>query len=346
MRVGRTFVVVVAVLAGVVVPAGAAVAGPAGCSWQLDRVLPLPAGYPTSAVAGADSAGAVVVGTAIDTSVFTDFQAVLWRDGRLVELPTPAGFSSSAAAVNTRGDVVGVVFQAGPFILGPNRPVLWRGGRMIELAVPAGAEGASPADINSVGLIVGAAADAGTAEPHPVAWAAALPSLVRRVPAPGRFNSALAVTEQGVVAGFGSSPDLTHTIGLAGTVAGLHEVRSLAAGDFTAIFAADGPYYAGDESSPNSLPTAVLWHNGIPRALSAQPSAALGVNARGDATGNSLTDFHPVVWSGGTEQPLPLGADYRSGAGGAISEDGATIAGNAVLAADQTVALPVLWRCA
>jgi uncharacterized membrane protein len=309
-------------------------------------VLPLPAGYPTSDVAGADSAGEVVVGTAVNRSVSADFQAVLWRDGRLVELPTPAGFSSSAAAVNRRGDVVGAVFEANPFFLGPNRPVLWRGGRMIELAVPAGAEGAVPADINDAGLIVGAATDAGTAEPHPVAWAAAQPSLVRRVPSPGRFDGALAVTEQGVVAGFGDSADLRHTIGLAGTVAGLHEVRSLAAGDFTVIFAADGPYYAGHESSPNSLPTAVLWHNEIPRPLSAQPSAALGVNARGDATGNTQTDFHPMVWSNGTEQPLPLGADYTSGGGRAISEDGTTIAGSAVLAADQTVALPVLWHCA
>jgi hypothetical protein len=353
---GRVFVVVlVAVLGAVALPAGEVVAQPGvaagarACSWQLDTWLPLPAGYAGAAVAATDGATRFV-GTAMNSAVADDFRAVVWRGGRAVPLPTPAGSSSFAMGTNRRGDVVGVVFDTGAGFHGPNRPVLWRRGRMIELAMPPGAVEASARDINNAGLIVGDSLDR-AGEHQVLVWSAHAPARVRQVPAPGRLVSIAAVTENGVMAGAGiTTEEPVRSIAVAGAVAGgLHVLPDLHPGDFSVVFAASGGYFAGVALAPTGGGvTAVLWHNGMPQALSTSSAEALAVNSHGTATGNRFSDFHPVVWNAGQEQDLPLirsGQPLFSGLGQAITDDSRTVGGIVLTAAGSLDNQPVLWHC-
>ncbi|MEN3360804.1 MAG: hypothetical protein V7637_4786 [Mycobacteriales bacterium] len=357
MRGGRACaVVLVAALGAVTGLASEAVAQPGvvaparACGWQLDTWLALPPGY-TGAFVGATDGADRFVGTATNSAAVDDFRAVVWRAGQVVPLPAPAGSSSFAMGTNRRGDVVGVVFEAGGGFHGPNRPVLWRGGRMIELATPKGAAEASARDINDAGLIVGDSVDQ-AGEHQALVWSERAPARVRQVSAPGRLVSIPAVTENGVLAGMGVSTGepATRTIAVAGTVAaGLRVLPDLHPGDFSSVFAANGSYLAGVALAPTGGgASAVLWHNAVPRALSTGPAEALAVNSHGAATGNRLSDFHPLVWDAGQERELPLvrsGQPLLSGLGQAITQDGRTIGGVVVTAADSPDDQPVLWHC-
>jgi hypothetical protein len=347
MRGGRAFAVVLAAALAVLTLPRVALAQPAAagaCEWQLDTWLPLPAGYTGAEVAGAGGPEQFV-GTAINAAADNDFRAVVWRGGDVSLLPTPAGSSSFAMGTNRRGDVVGVIFTSAGGSHGPDLPVLWRGDRLIELATPPGSDTSARA-VNDAGLIVGDSTDQ-AGRRRAVAWSARRPGEVRRVRVAGQVAAIGALTERGIIAGTVVSTEPSgRTVGVAGTVAaGLHVLPELRPGDFTTIFAASGAYLAGVALGADGA-TAVQWHNGRPRALSASPAEALAVNSDGTATGNRLTDFHPLVWTAGVERELPLVAAGRllaAGLGQVITEDGSTIGG--IVTADGTPTQPVLWHC-
>jgi uncharacterized membrane protein len=345
MRARRfTAVLLTLLLAAVSLSAGRAVAAPGAgglaCVWGLDTWLPVPAGFPGAEVRAADGAGGFV-GMATDSAAGTA-HAVVWRDGVAVLLPTPQGWSSFALGANRRGDVVGYLFDSTG---APNRPVLWRRGRMIELAAPLGVD-AQARDINDAGLIVGESFD------QALAWSAYQPRRFRRVSAPARFVSVVAVTESGVLAGFGNSTvePTNRTVAVAGTVSsGMHVLQDAEPGDFfTTVSAASGDYIAGTTATiAGNTFTARRWHDQTPQTLSTAESQTFGVNPYGDVTGVRRTDFHPVVWTADTEQELPLTSPDRtptSGIGLVINDDGSTVGGIVTINGDFN-SQPVLWHC-
>ena len=78
--------------------------------------------------------------------------AVLWRNGRIVDLGTLGGSYSAAVDVNERGDVAGysqVADGAG------NHAFIWRGGRLIDLSPLPGFSSSYATAINDGGNVVG-----------------------------------------------------------------------------------------------------------------------------------------------------------------------------------------------
>ena len=155
---------VLAGTAGTAVPAAAAPAPAAGCRWTA-QVLPT---VPTT-----DFAASTVRGTDGHRTYagHSNGHAVLWRDGRLVDLGP-----GLAEDVNRRGAAVG--FQQDDSFL--SHATLFRGGAAIRLAEPAEADASRATGITDAGLIVGTAdffgETGGTS--HAVVWSAGDPGRV------------------------------------------------------------------------------------------------------------------------------------------------------------------------
>lgn len=79
-------------------------------------------------------------------------RAVLWRDGRIVDLGTLGGSSSSALDINERGDVVGYSRVAEDVA---THAFVRRGGRMIDLGTLPGDADSYATDVNDRGDVVG-----------------------------------------------------------------------------------------------------------------------------------------------------------------------------------------------
>jgi uncharacterized membrane protein len=342
----------VAAVATVLWPVGQAVAAPAGdrnaapraCSWRLDTRLPLPAGLTSASITATDGATGFT-GVATNFSMNDEFHAVVWQAGRASVLPTPAGASSMAFGMNRGGDVVGVVF---PGSGGGNQPVLWRAGRLVPLGTAPAVGDWVARDINDAGLIVGDVRDSDTGN-QAVVWSAAEPAKFAFVRSAAPISSIAAVTEAGVLAGNAVSTTGTTTAGavVAGTVAdGLHVVPSPAGAAGASVSAANGGYLAGQYVPTGGTdPNAVLWSDQAPQVLSKDNTEALGVNSHGLATGVDFTTGGAVVWSGGTEQRLPVispGPASTFSVGNVVTEDGA-VGGSVTL--DNGDSRPVVWHC-
>jgi len=348
MRYRLLSLAVAGVAAAVVLPAGVAPAAPgtaaagpvaAACTWRLDAKLALPAGL-TSATVSATDGTADFAGTAWNFSVSDQFFAVVWRAGRVSRLPTPVDSGSMAFGMNSHGDVVGVVLPPA----GPSRPVLWSGGRLIELGVAAPDISANPRDINDAGLIVGEAYLPANGN-RAIAWSADQPSKFSYVASPGSESYLSAVTETGTVVGYYSTA--VQTVAATGTVAGGLQALPLPAGaDNAYTVAANSTYVAGAAHTAGAEGFhAVLWASGVPKDLSKDETAASGVNSAGTVVGNNFTTGRAVVWSGGTEQPLPtitIGPAITSAAVGVITETNAIGGWLNTSAGDSR---PVVWHC-
>lgn len=100
-------------------------------------------GAPDSTATGVNDRGDVV-GRSGD-------HAVLWRNGRTVDLGTLGGSFSTAVDVNERGDVVGFSQVAG----GADHAFVWRGGRLIDLSPLPGFSSSYATAVNDRGSVVG-----------------------------------------------------------------------------------------------------------------------------------------------------------------------------------------------
>jgi len=120
-------------------------------------------------------------------------RAVLWRDGRIIDLGVlGGGVASSAYAINDRGQVVGTSRTAG----GELRGFLWQDGRMRDLGIDGGV---MPGDINNSGQVVGALdfGDGG-ARRRAFVWQN---GTVVRLRSPGISSNAAAINDRGEITG-------------------------------------------------------------------------------------------------------------------------------------------------
>jgi uncharacterized membrane protein len=159
-RAGRRLGLVVAsgvaavLVAAPLAPAGAAGSGAAGSgvarpvspSYRVFDLGTLP-GASDSAALGVNDRG-VVVGN-------SGGQAVLWRNGRIVELGAP-GPGSSAVDINERGEVVG-----NGSVDGASRAFMWRHGRISVLPPLPGDQNSFANAVNDRGDVVGFSRDPG-----------------------------------------------------------------------------------------------------------------------------------------------------------------------------------------
>lgn len=177
-----------------------------------------------------------------------------------------------------------------------------------------------------------------------IAWSAGQPSKFSYVASPGAESFLTAVTETGTVVGHYTAGG--QTVAATGTVAtGLQALPLPAGADNAYTVAGSGTFVAGAAHTTGvDFSHAVLWRGGVPTDLSKDDTATSGVNSAGTAVGNNFTTGQAVVWSGGTEQPLPTlitGPAITSAATGVITETNA-IGGWVNTTSDSK---PVVWHC-
>jgi probable HAF family extracellular repeat protein len=119
-----------------------------------------------------DAAGFSLTGKTIPGTMAHATRAVLWRDGRIIDLGTNGGYASCATALNNGGDVVGYSFpaEASQDGLFTSRAVLWQhDGKVVDLG-SLGGRSARAEDINEAGQIVGGSTLRGERMSHPFLW--------------------------------------------------------------------------------------------------------------------------------------------------------------------------------
>jgi probable HAF family extracellular repeat protein len=118
--------------------------------WRLSELELLPGGRHGSASAVNDAG--VVVGRS-DTLDDTN-HAVLWREGRAIDLGTLGGWNSAASDVNAHGTVVGWS-ETEPGVHAGRVPFIWRDGSMVSLVTLGAHADFVPVSINDREWVVG-----------------------------------------------------------------------------------------------------------------------------------------------------------------------------------------------
>jgi uncharacterized membrane protein len=326
---------VVAAAAALLAAAGGTAAAvptaPKPCTWTV-RTLPA---YPINAMLGWTSilgtdGGQTFAGRSID-------RAVLWRDGKMIDLGL-----GEAADVNRAGVAVGYQVDADY----NTHAVLWRGGATIRLAEPSSTRDSRATGINDTGLIIGYATSTEGSR-HVLAWSASSPARVRDLGSVGRDLSVLqwlagGVTEAGAFAGTADDGNTGPESAFTGTVQGGMRVLSKATRDtYAAAYGIGGRYVVGTQQVPSEdyAVQPVVWTDGQLSTLPGGGWTPAAVNSSGMIAGNAET---AVVWQGGQLTRLPaldLNGQTRAEV---ITEDG-TVGGSALTS--DSVMVPVTWSC-
>lgn len=126
----------------------------AAVSWAHGTVtrLSAPAFPPNSGALAINDSGQIV-GWLGDTYAGTNQRAVLWSNGKMIDLGA-RGEAARATAINASGVVVGSRDIAIDRWRSRSRPFLWSDGKMIDLETPRGFSAAA-SDVNASGLVVG-----------------------------------------------------------------------------------------------------------------------------------------------------------------------------------------------
>jgi probable HAF family extracellular repeat protein len=244
-------------------------------------------GGPDSSASGINDRGQIV-GFSISAAFET--RAVMWEDGRLIELgELPDALNCSANAINNRGEIVGScdrVEGGGGF--------LWRDGAMIDLGLLPGQTLTYPTAINDAGVVVGAAFNP-NGEPSLFVWH---DGVLTDIGGSG-LDYAAAINKRGQIAGWRLGETLEHRALLwdrgriieLGMLPGAGFSQAWAMNDRTEIVGRSG--FAG----------AFVWADGVMRALDGLPGAggalAFAINNHGAAVGQSPTaagESHAVLW--------------------------------------------------
>jgi uncharacterized membrane protein len=330
-RVARGVGIVVAAAALLAAAGGTAAAVPTApqpCTWTV-RTLPA---YPINAMLGWTSisgtdGGQTFAGRSID-------RAVLWRDGKMIDLGL-----GEAADVNRAGVAVGYQVDADY----NTHAVLWRGGATIRLAEPSSTRDSRATGISDAGLIIGYATSTG----HALAWSASSPARVRDLGSVGRDLSVVqwlagGVTEAGLFAGTADDGNTGPDSAFTGTVQGGMRVLSKATPDtYAAAYGIGGRYVVGTQQIPSEdyAVQPVVWTDGQLSTLPGGGWTPAAVNSSGMIAGNAET---AVVWRGGQLTRLPALDPNGQTWAAVITEDG-TIGGTALTSDSEIV--PVTWSC-
>jgi probable HAF family extracellular repeat protein len=298
-------------------------------SWTTRVRRPLIA---TLAVAGTAMAATAVAGTA---------QAATPAKYRLT-LSTSA--DSQYQAINNHGDIVGSAPQQGDSFSSPF--VAKAGGTPLFLNPPAGqAAGgafASAAGLNNADQVVG---NSDTGVFTALEWPAgsSTPADLSQLPtlAASFFNTrATAITDSGLIVGFGQTPgsngDLTKSFTIQGSTVKVLPLLSKGVDADAAAVNSAGTTIVGNADTTTQDAVAVEWVNGaikkFPALTGTLTSAALAVNASGQAVGASVLtadgNAHAVLWANGkaTDLRFPGGGDAEAtgiNVNGVIVGDGA-----------------------
>lgn len=134
---------------------------------------------------------------ALDDTSLDHVQAVVWRDGMMVELPEFDVDQSQAFGINTAGVIVGNASLNSPEgVL--RHAVRWNDDQITDLGT-LGGPGSNAASINDPGTIVGYSMVADRTGTFPTLWESDLP---RELPTPdGRNGGAVGINDDGTVIG-------------------------------------------------------------------------------------------------------------------------------------------------
>jgi probable HAF family extracellular repeat protein len=300
--------------------------------WRLSELELLPGGRHGSASAVND-AGVVVGGS--DTVDDTN-HAVLWREGRVIDLGTLGGWNSGASDVNAHETVVGWS-ETEPGTRAGRVPCIWRDGDMVSLVTLGAYTDFAPVAINDRDWVVGSSR---TKEGlmHAFVWRDGemvdLGTLVRGV---YQTSRAADIDNSGRVVGR-ATVDSMNTVPVMWEDG---EIRRLTErlGAASAINSR-GQVVGGLATGPESF----LWSDGdltvIGPIASEMYVQAHGVDRDGRVVGT--TGFRAFIWHGGVFEWLP-GLSTGSSAPSAISDNGRFIVGGSSATPDGLNPRPVIW---
>ena len=331
---------VAALVSGALAAPGAAFAATpaaAGCAWSV-RDLPLLPGTTnhTGRALGSDGAA-----TYAGYSWTDDGQhAVLWRDGRVVDLGHLRDGFTRADDVNRDGVAVGSTdIYDNPFAM------VWRDRVPSALESPEGTSSSEAYAVNDAGLAVGYRTTR-DGEVLGVVWSTRTLEIVREYPGVYLSDTGEDNRVVGTTSGLDSSRAVKSRPGRTAVVA----YRPPAGGGSTSAAATAGVHTAGVQVSPSTGAwSPVLWTSGRPRVLAAAGSANVkDVNAGGTVVGEVQVEGRqrPRVWAAGTSSPVALPSRGLQGLAETVSADGRRIAGSVGSNDDGVAERPVVWTCA
>ena len=293
---------------------------------------------------------------------FPEVRAVLWKDGKAIDLGTLGGNESSASSVNNRGQVVGLATNTIPdpfsFLVTQIRAFLWQDGAMQDLGTLGGTE-AVPYFVNERGQVAGDSFINSTVNPStgfptqdPFLWEQG--TMLDLGTLGGTFGSSFGLNNRGQVVGFSDlagDPDCliffpytcqTHPFLWDRGV--LRDLGTLGGGFGVAEGINDSGEVVGWATNENDqAQLAFLWKDGVMTNLGTlngdDCSIAFHINSRGQIVGNSFPcaggPGHGFIWQNGfmtdLNALLPPGSSLTPEGDGAVINDRGEIAEMGVL---------------
>ncbi|MDX6249233.1 MAG: hypothetical protein QOF10_2593 [Kribbellaceae bacterium] len=313
-------------------------------SWQLTDLELLPGGRHGWAL-GVNDDGAVVGKSETADGAR---HAVLWRDGRIIDLGTLGGLNSVACDVNRHGVVVGTSETAG----GARHAFIWRDGQMVDLGGPGSLGGTlvCATAINDRGWVVGSGMTAKGRVHAFVWWAGEMIDLGTLVPGVYQSSHAFDVNDRGRIVG-DATVDTMNTVPVMWKDGRIHQLTDLNGQSIAISSRGQAVICANPECfiwSPDDLTT--ISPDEGPRALHAQgidrPDRGSrfvqveGIDREGRVVGwNARAAF---IWHRGEFEWLP-GLSTGQAQAMAISDQGRFVAGTSCSAPDGLAPHPVVW---